>query len=62
MVNLTKKELLSINGGHDGESYNAGVEVGKFITKAGNIDIFFSSCNFCSQIIKIEGIFPSIFI
>lgn len=37
MVNLTKKKLLSINGGHNGESYNAGVEVGKFITKAGTL-------------------------
>lgn len=33
--NLTKTELLSINGGHNGESYEAGVAVGRFISKAG---------------------------
>ena len=33
--NLTKTELLYINGGHNGESYEAGVAIGRFISKAG---------------------------
>lgn len=34
---LNKAELVSIDGGHEGESYRAGVAVGKFLTKAGTI-------------------------
>lgn len=33
-LELTKVELIEINGGHDGESYQAGVAVGRFISKA----------------------------
>lgn len=34
---LTQVELIEINGGHDGESYQAGVAVGRFISKAATL-------------------------
>lgn len=37
LVELKKNELVEVNGGHHGDSYNAGVAVGKFLTKATTI-------------------------
>lgn len=34
---LNKVELVAIDGGHEGESYKAGVAVGEFMTKVGTI-------------------------
>ncbi|CAM3430711.1 hypothetical protein [Empedobacter stercoris] len=34
LKNLTKDEMINIDGGHDGTAYEAGAAVGKFLNKA----------------------------